>query len=121
MEGTSGSVKQFKTYLSDAQKVQSMDNLEYWFDKKKGVTETQVKQKFQQMLCNNCNLPNVTQKTLSFQGGVIFDAIWSNQSLRESIWKPALYPSLTKIQAGGLFATIISNISSDFYKFINVK
>ena len=42
VEGGSGSVAQFKTYLSDATKVTSINKIEYWFDKKKQIGRAHV-------------------------------------------------------------------------------
>ncbi|MCP1383612.1 hypothetical protein [Runella salmonicolor] len=109
MAGTSGSVTQFKTYLSDQARVTSMNQLEYWFDGKKGVTESQVKEKFKQMMYNGT--------TLTTQGTAVFNAIWGNVGLRGS-----LFPNISDPIAGkDRFEEIIESTSSIFYNFIKVK
>jgi TANFOR domain-containing protein len=108
VDGTSGSVAQFKTYLSDQTRVTSMDKIEYWFDAKKGVTETIVKEKFKAMMYQQSNLTQA--------GNEVFDAIWSNVNLRSN-----LFPALTQATARNEFLTMVSSVDNQFYHFIKVK
>jgi hypothetical protein len=106
-----GSVKQFVTYLSDNEKVTSMDKIEYWFDKKKlGSTNTgPVKEKFKQMMLNGT--------TLTTKGEAVFNAIWGNSTLREN-----LLPSISDKKEGqDKFETIIEKTDNSFYNFILVR
>jgi|GEM_PF-6487517 len=118
VEGTSGSVQQFKTYLSDQTRVTSMDKLEYWFDGKKGVTESQVKEKFKQMMYNGT--------TLTTQGTAVFNAIWGNSALRGNLFPETVglnANDLSNIKPSilGKFQTNVSSITNGFYDFIKVK
>ena len=108
VEGSAGSVAQFKTYLSDANKVTSINKIEYWFDKKKlnnSTDATPVKEKFKQMLYNGT--------TLTTAGNAIFEAIWSNSGLREN-----LFANLVKLDAKNKFIDLIKETSNNFYNFI---
>ena len=107
---TTGSVKQFITYLSDQQKVTSMDNIEYWFDKMKldgNTDETPIKLKFKQMMCTGTG--NVI--TLTTAGESIWTAISNNVSLLNDL----------NVQTKSEFINHISNIENKFYNFIKVK
>lgn len=107
---TTGSVKQFITYLSDQQKVTSMDNIEYWFDKMKldgSTDETPIKLKFKQMMCTGTG--NVI--TLTTAGESIWTAISNNVSLLNDL----------NVQTKSEFINHISNIENKFYNFIKVK
>ncbi|WP_028522967.1 hypothetical protein [Runella limosa] len=115
VEGTSGSVQQFKTYLSDQTRVTSMDKLEYWFDSKKGVNAPQVKEKFKLMMYNNGAEPGLTP-----QGLQVFDSIWGNLALRSSIWNNIpVNPNKADYQSR--FAAIAADSNNSFYNFIKVK
>jgi len=115
VEGTSGSVAQFKTYLSDQTRVTSMNQLEYWFDSKKGVNAPQVKEKFKLMMYNNGAEPGLTP-----QGLQVFDSIWGNLALRSSIWNNIpVNPNKADYQSR--FAAIAADSNNSFYNFIKVK
>ena len=109
---TTGSVKQFITYLSDQQKVTSMDNIEYWFDKMKfdgNTDETPIKLKFKQMMYNGT--------TLTPAGDAIFNAIWGNVGLRVMFDLSANAIQTPSEQ----FKVMIADTSNSFYNFIKVK
>jgi hypothetical protein len=117
------SVNQLKQYLG-APDLTKLSDLSYFFDKRKllqefgtGTSSTiidatgAVKDKF---------------KTI-FSGAKkqeIFDAIWSNPNLRNDLF-PELPPSPSPQQKlqymNNQFNTLINNVDSKLYKFINVK
>lgn len=112
VKGTSGSVKQFITYLSDANKVTSIDKIEYWFDKKKlnNNTDTSpIKEKFKQMMYKNGELTDSGKK--------VFETIWGNQSLRES-----LFGEISDKNEGlDSYIDNVEDLKSGFYNFIKIK
>lgn len=107
-----GSSKQFITYLSDASKVTSLDKLEYWFDSmkfNKSKDPQPIKEKFKQMILNG--------NILSIKGENVFNAIWGNIALRES-----LFGNRSESTAKLYFQnTIIKDLSNSFYNFIKLK
>jgi hypothetical protein len=96
-----------------------MSGLEYWFDERKitGTDENAkkiaVKQKFQEMMLQN--------GTLTQRGTEVFNAIWGNGDLRNSLWNSQQYPNLNESQAKIIFTSWISDTSNSFYNFIYVK
>lgn len=66
-----------------------MNQLEYWLDAKKKVTESQIKEKFQLMMYDNGPNPGLTP-----QGLQVFNAIWSNTVLRGNLFPRANYDPL---------------------------
>ncbi|MEO7976519.1 fibronectin type III domain-containing protein [Flavobacterium sp.] len=107
-----GSVKQFTTYLMDATKVNSMDKIEYWFDKKKLNNSTDpklIKEKFQEMMYNGT--------TLTIKGEAVFNAIWGNNALKLNLFENRL-ESAARLYFQN---TILNDTSNSFYSFIKVK
>ena len=94
-----------------------MTDLEYWFDSKKGVSESQIKDKFKTMMYNGT--------ALTAQGNDVFDAIWGNVGLRGNLFPNLDYTNKTldelKPEAFVLFKAIVGSASNSFYNFINVK
>jgi hypothetical protein len=106
----SGSAQQLITYLGSPN-LNSMDDLEYWFDKMKlgGNTDpTPVKEKFQMMWLQN--------NTLTIKGEAAFTAIFNNTDLKIN-----LFANRNETAARAYFITIISDLENDFYNFIKVK
>ena len=100
-------VKQFTAYLKLSD-VSPLNKLRYYFDAKKGATESYVKNVFKQMMYKN--------SALTPSGTIVFDAIWSNLALRSDLFM-ARNETASKIY----FIEIIADINNDFYKFIKVK
>lgn len=93
-----------------------MNQLEYWFDAKKKVTESQIKEKFQLMMYSY-------GVGLTPQGLQVFNAIWSNTVLRGNLWSdiPTNPDEDDKNTYQGKFEDIVSSTNSSFYNFIKVK
>lgn len=106
-----GSYGQFRDYLKGITK---MSELRYYFDAKKGVSESYAKGKFQQMLQNTDNQTE------------IFNTIWANtgtngnNGLRQSLF-PINNTEALKGAALNEFKQMISGLDNNFFKFITVK
>jgi hypothetical protein len=105
-----GSYGQFKDYLKG---IGSMSELRYYFDAKKGVSETYAKEQFQKMMYDG--------KKLTTQGTEIFNTVWTNTTLRGNLWNPRDFPNITESQAKIVFSTWISTLDDKIFKFIKVK
>lgn len=104
---------QFLDYL---RRIDKMEKLEYWFDAKKLAGYDEIAVKIQVK-----NAINSTQNRFE----QVFQAIWGNQNLKEKLFPITNYPNMNNIQyeaAAKLdFATMVSNTSDSFYKFIKLK
>jgi hypothetical protein len=104
---------QFLSYVGFAG-VQTLDNLEYWFDEGK-IERNTLKKTFQDIWLQNGNL---TQ-----EGEALFEAIWQNTSLRGDLFGNILPQDLPiqKPIKQALFATWVSDTQNGIYNFIKVK
>jgi hypothetical protein len=97
-------------YLKQPQ-VQDMggNSLEYVFDAKKIPNVGDIKTAFQKLMYDG--------KNLTTQGTEVFNTIWGNNNLAGNLFGNRLEP------AAKLYftSTLVSDISSSFYNFINVK
>ena len=95
-----------------------MSGLEYWFDERKitgtdeNAKKTAVKQKFQEMMLQN--------ETLTQRGTEVFNAIWGNGDLRESLF-PVNNTEALKTAALNEFRQMCVDLNEDFFGFIKVK
>jgi hypothetical protein len=110
-------VKKFIAYLS-LNDVNNMNKLRYYFDAKKGATTTYVKNVFKKMMMQN--------NILTAQGNNVFNAIWGNAGLRESLFPRTDYDNNfdeNQYKNASLldFKTDITNTENEFYNFIKVK
>ncbi len=120
-ESDENSFPQFLDYL---RKISKMSDLEYWFDKRKINNETTIKNIFKSKM-----LTTTTPESLTTIGQSVFDKIWGNVALRESLFPRANYPSMNDVQykdaANVDFITFVGNtkdnMNSSFYDFIKVK
>ncbi|MFN3382406.1 MAG: hypothetical protein ACK41O_23330 [Runella zeae] len=106
---------QVAAMLSLILRVTSMNQLEYWFDAKKKVTESQIKEKFKLMMYDNGPNPGLTP-----QGLQVFNAIWSNTALRANLWSDIqIVINQTIIDNyKSKFAAIVADTNHLFYRFI---
>ncbi len=116
--GNSTSVDQFIAYLSDAALVSSMNDIEYWFDKKKlsnSTNTTPIREKFRDMMYQN--------GILTQRGNEVFNAIWGNQQLRESFFGVILPPDLVIQKPLKLvdFIEKVIDVNNTLYDFIKIK
>ena len=98
--------------------VSLLDKLRYYFDAKKGATESYVKNVFKQMMYKNSELTP--------SGTLVFEAIWSNVALRSDLFKVdiqdfSLDNNLIKPIGLAKFKEKISSANNEFYNFIKVK
>lgn len=110
---------QVAAMLSLILRVTSMNQLEYWFDAKKKVTESQIKEKFQLMMYSY-------GVGLTPQGLQVFNAIWSNTALRASLFRNdeidfTQPDNIIRPIGLGKFQQKIGDLSNSFYTFIKVK
>jgi hypothetical protein len=96
-----GSYPQFLKYLKA---IISLDKLEYWFDAKKTPKLDDVKKKWQQLFQSN-------------KQNEIFETIWQNARLRGDLFGNRLEPAARTYFTN----TLIPDLKSDLYQFINVK
>ncbi len=105
--GKSSSYTQFLCYLNE---IESMDELNYYFDKdlieKKGQKDASVyvKSVFKDLFTN----PKTQTE--------IFNVIWNNPSLRTE-----LFGNATQSQALGIYDTLVATASSPLYDIIKVQ
>lgn len=109
----SGSWKDFDQFLAYLKQPQVQDmggnTLEYVFDAKKIPNVGDIKTAFQKLMYDG--------KNLTPQGTEVFNTIWGNNNLAGNLFGNRLEP------AAKLYftSTLVSDISSSFYNFINVK
>ncbi|MBU2062673.1 MAG: hypothetical protein KKH44_12605 [Bacteroidetes bacterium] len=103
--------------LLSATAVTSMSKINYYFDAKKlagtnNITkEDWVRTVFKDMMYN------ATTQALKQQGNEVFEVIWGNTGLRES-----LFPGISDKNLGqDKFEEMIETVNSVFYNFIIVK
>lgn len=109
-------VNQFKTYLAD---ISSIDELVYVINTQK-ASIADVKTAFKNMMFNS------SANQLTDKGQEIFDNIWSNVDLRNSLFDLSNYPTnLSQSQLKQLiqsdFESLISNTQSNIYSFIKAE
>jgi hypothetical protein len=99
-----------------------MSGLEYWFDERKitgadeNAKKTAVKQKFQEMMLQN--------ETLTQRGTEVFNAIWGNANLRESLFprpQQMTDDNLYRQFAFQSFMQKVINMDETLFGFIKVK
>jgi hypothetical protein len=91
-----------------------MNNIEYWFDAKKEKDVSKIRQKFKDMMYSGSNLTTT--------GLDVFNTIWTNTSLRESLFPQPPGSSIPqwKVNAQQNFILMINTLDNNFFKFINV-
>ncbi|POR16163.1 hypothetical protein BWK58_15305, partial [Flavobacterium columnare] len=116
------SVKQLKQYLSDPS-LANINNLHYLFDKRKLLAQY-GKDTFQNVDEALLAVKNKFKGIFTNKTDEIFEVIWGNPNLRNDLFPglPSSPSPQQKLQyMNNQFNTLINNVDSKLYKFINVK
>ncbi len=99
-------LNQFKAYIAE---INSIDDMKYFFRSNEGVTKIFLKGKFKTMISNNSDS--------------IFDIIWGNQNLRNSLFGiiPVNQLSILKVNKKTIFKDWVLNQDNILFKFIEIK
>jgi hypothetical protein len=96
---------QFSAYMG---KIKNIDEMKYFFKSNTGVTEALAKAQFKELF---------TQKSSN-----VFDIIWSNQNLKNSLWNPVNLPGgFTKAVAKSEFDSWVLAGDNRLFSFVNIK